>query len=445
MLTLLLLLFFNHFHLITSTATQQPNVCTKSDLFYSIHHSFNYKHISETRVFLFYDINPGEGFNLRRDVYIRLAVFMRHLRQQSGFERACLVLPPFRRLYHWKSQEIDQSLVFWNHFFDLPSLKRYAPVLDIWEYFDEIKRLNNDNHVELDYSLTLQHYENMFENGRFIDRFEVIKSKKIRVGDNIFGYKNVTAKVHHAVSYQGSVKMLYQLLDELKPNFYQPHFSVLLNHAEIVLHDVWGNREFWRARRSMRFSKILTSIADEFRLRNFNSTDESDGVLRPANWQDEKSHRSAVGGDYVCAHIRRADFVLGREKTTPSLRSVGNQVKVRLKQLDSSKIFISSDCSGSEFKTLKSYLMRHKVYRYQPESAEQKNRIKDGGMAIIDQIICSHARYFIGTYESTFTYRIYEEREIMGFPKNSTFNTFCKNDDVSDEDCEKNSVWLIVH
>lgn len=89
--------------------------------------------------------------------------------------------------------------------------------------------------------------------------------------------------------------------------------------------------------------------------------------------------------------------------------------------------------------------MRQQLYRYKPESVEQKNRIKDGGMAIIDQIICSHARHFIGTYESTFTYRIYEEREIMGFPKNSTFNTFCKNDDASGEDCEKNSVWPIVH
>ncbi len=89
--------------------------------------------------------------------------------------------------------------------------------------------------------------------------------------------------------------------------------------------------------------------------------------------------------------------------------------------------------------------MRHKVYRYRPESTKQKNQIKDGGVAIIDQIICSHAQFFVGTYESTFTYRIYEEREIMGFSKNSTFNTFCKTDDGSAENCEKNSVWLIVY
>lgn len=148
-------------------------------------------------------------------------------------------------------------------------------------------------------------------------------------------------------------------------------------------------------------------------------------------------------------------------------------------------MFISSDCNGfgnmrildlylpkllfqsmpsifTEFQNLKSYLGRMRIYRFRPESFQQKAQIMDGGIAIIDQIICSHAKYgsspkhfiknncwnfcfcrhFIGTYESTFTYRIYEEREILGFPKDATFNTFCKNDDLSN--CEKNSVWPIV-
>lgn len=347
---LLVPLFFNHFFFVASATTfQEQKICTRKDVFFSVHHSFNYNDPSETKVFLFYDINPGEGFNLRRDVYIRLAVFMNFLRQQAGYKNAYLVVPPFRRLYHWKSQEIDQALMFWNHFFDLQSLKRYTSVLDIWEYF-EIKRLqqhDNDDRINLDYSLTLHNYENMFENGKFVDRFEVIKSKQMRIVDNIFGYRNMTAKAHHKVLYQGSVKMLHKLLDQLKPKFYQPHFSVLINHAEIVLHDVWGNREYWRARRSMRFNKILTATADEYRLTRFNSTNENDGVQRPPNWEDEKPHRTAVGGDYICAHIRRSDFILGREKTTPTLRSVVNQIKVRLTELNLSQIFISSDCSGS--------------------------------------------------------------------------------------------------
>lgn len=325
----------------------QQKFCIKSDIFYSIHHSFNNKDISETKVFVLYDINPGEGFNLRRDVYIRLAVFMKFLRQQSGYEKSYLVLPPFRRLYHWKSTELQQSRIYWNHFFDLASLQTYTPVLDIWEYFDQINSLNDDHHINLDYVLTLHQYENMFENGKFIDRFEVINTQQVSGGNNIFGYENITSKAHCKVMYQGSVKLLHKLLDQLKPKFYQSHFSVMINHAEIVLHDVWGNREYWKARRSMRFSKVLVAIADEYRMKRFNSTNQSDGVQRPVNWLDEKSHRTAIGGDYLCAHIRRSDFVLGREKTTPTLRSVVNQIKVRLKEYNLNKIFISSDCSRS--------------------------------------------------------------------------------------------------
>ena len=37
---------------------------------------------------------------------------------------------------------------------------------------------------------------------------------------------------------------------------------------------------------------------------------------------------------------------------------------------------------------------------------------KDGGVAILDQIICSHAKYFMGSYESTFSFRMSSKRSI---------------------------------
>jgi peptide-O-fucosyltransferase len=45
-----------------------------------------------------------------------------------------------------------------------------------------------------------------------------------------------------------------------------------------------------------------------------------------------------------------------------------------------------------EFHDLKDYMKRYKVHRYTPESFAHKARLKDGGIAIIDQIICSHAK-----------------------------------------------------
>lgn len=38
----------------------------------------------QERRYLLYDVNPGEGFNLRRDVYMRVANTVRQLRERGG-------------------------------------------------------------------------------------------------------------------------------------------------------------------------------------------------------------------------------------------------------------------------------------------------------------------------------------------------------------------------
>lgn len=138
--------------------------------------------------------------------------------------------------------------------------------------------------------------------------------------------------------------------------------------------------------------------------------------------------------------MRRADFIYGREAQLPSLRSTANQIKRALVELGLHKVYLSSDCSGSEFHDMKAMLRGVSLYKFKPPW-EYHVQLADGGLAIIDQIICSHARWFIGTFESTFTYRIYEEREILGFPTETTFNTLCKRDDLID--CQRNSIWPI--
>lgn len=168
----------------------------------------------------------------------------------------------------------------------------------------------------------------------------------------------------------------------------------------------------------------------------------------------------------MCAHLRRRDFLSGRDRTTPTLRSAAKQISNKLKELGLRTVFISSDCTGQEFHDLRSYLMRFRVTKFVAPRDQQ--RLEPGAVAIIDQIICSKSRcvemlrilhvahecypilstlpvdsYFIGTYESTFTYRIYEEREILSFRGETTFNTFCKEPDDT-VNCTRNSVWPIV-
>lgn len=55
-------------------------------------------------------------------------------------------------------------------------------------------------------------------------------------------------------------------------------------------------------------------------------------------------------------------------------------------------------------------------------------------------IIHNFVRYFIGTRESTFTFRIQEEREMMGFRVEDTFDMLCRDQVLR---CEPGTKWKI--
>lgn len=74
---------------------------------------------------------------------------------------------------------------------------------------------------------------------------------------------------------------------------------------------------------------------------------------------------------------------------------------------------------------------------------EEKRLYGDGGVAIIDQWVSAHARHFIGTTHSTFTFRIQEDRQFLGFSKESTFNDVCgpSHNESDPHSCPKPSYW----
>jgi len=395
-----------------------------------------------SNLYVIYDVNPVEGFNLRRDVYIRMATFMRSLRKKARYKTAKLVLPPFSNMFHWRSRHLNQERVFWRHFFDLASLREFTEVLDFPEFFTELDL--DSKTLIIDEVYRLQNYDDMFENGIFVDKFELAPCKHFSEREiNYYGYYNITHRLFRCVNFQGGAKLLRKMLYKHRTIATGNRRIVLILNTETVLHDSWGTSVYWEARRSMRFSKALQQLADHFRYNFLASSPEVEQVQRPALWHEEKPYREAQGGPFIGAHLRRADFLYGREKTTPSLLSAATQLKRKLKELNLTTVFLASDCTGLEFSDLKSFMRPFRLVKFAPASRKMLTEIKDGGLAIIDQIIASHARFFIGTYESTFTFRIYEEREILGFDQSMTYNTFCKRDDLSN--CEKNSVWTIVY
>lgn len=411
-------------------------------------------------VYILYDVNISEGFNLRRDVYIRMAVFVRRLRRRKRFRNVRLVLPPWPRLYHWHSHGLAQSDLLWRNFFDLASLRRYAPVLDYDEFVAEYRMFGMPAppYVHVSQVFRLTHYEIMMEQGVFRDKYERVTADPAAQRTDACNEKSISGGPllqqrllrygrFHCVRFQGSAGFLERLLREaidedtagLEDADDMRVYAVL--SAETVLHDNWGDEHFWKARRSMRFAHYLNQVAADFRLNSLSTTDTTAGVQRPAMWELERPKRDARGGDYLCAHLRRGDFVRSREATTPTLKAAAQQIKQLLRAFNLTTVFVASDATPYELLELKELFYRFRFVHFTPESNAQRHQLKDGGVAIVDQLVCAYARHFVGTYESTFTYRIYEEREVLGFSKSSTFNTFCK---ALGGNCARNAVWPIV-
>lgn len=231
---------------------KQPLTCQYKDFFYFNFHCDNsdrpsiydngtttHNHInkctpfqrvnnSSPAIFLLYDVNSVEGFNLRRDVYIRMAVFIKSLRKQNNYANSYLVLPPFYQLYHWnlvstyryRNHNVnDDDILFWNHFFDLDSMKRYTAIIDLWEYFDIMRDcFGIQSQITIDNVFRLKHFESMFQSGKFEEKFDVQTScdrDSFRNRGQILSlYSNFSIKQTHCVEFQGSAGLLYNLLQK---------------------------------------------------------------------------------------------------------------------------------------------------------------------------------------------------------------------------------------
>ena len=295
----------------------------------------------------------------------------------------------------------------------------------------------------------LQNYAEGWTNGEFIEKMDVqdcLESPPYHKNDeNMYNghffhfHKDIQAKNMQCLSVQGTTKIMKDFIE----NVADKYETIMLDRAENLLHDYFGDAQYWSMRRSMRFATKLNEIANDFRLKHFNSEDIKDGTELPAKWESHQPKRGTPkGGPYMCAHVRRKDYVYSRRDQIPNLKSAAEQLLKKCQMHQISRVFLATDAPKDEIEKLNSFMPKEiKIVNYVPDKETFKN-IKDGGAAIVDQIICSKAKYFVGSPESTFTFRIQEEREIMGFDVDMTFDMLCPSGQF---DCRKGSVWKIVY
>ncbi|TFJ99905.1 tyrosine-protein phosphatase non-receptor type substrate 1-like [Platysternon megacephalum] len=195
---------------------------------------------SRPRTYLLYDVNPPEGFNLRRDVYIRVASLIKTLLKSEAW---VLVLPPWGRLYHWQSPDIHQVRIPWSEFFDLPSLNKNIPVIEYEQFLAE------SGGPFIDQVYVLQSYAEGWKEGTWeekiderpcIDQLMYSKDKHEYYRGWFWGYEETRGLNVSCLSVQGSASIIAPVL--LKNTSAR---SVMLDRAENLLHDHYGGRDYW--------------------------------------------------------------------------------------------------------------------------------------------------------------------------------------------------------
>nr|XP_033803177.1 GDP-fucose protein O-fucosyltransferase 2 [Geotrypetes seraphini] len=391
--------------------------------------------VAAERRYLLYDVNPPEGFNLRRDVYIRVASLLKTLLRSGDW---VLVLPPWGRLYHWQSPDIHQVRIAWSEFFDLESLNKNIPVIEYEQFLTE----SGGPFIEQVY--VLQGYAEGWKEGTWeekvderpcLDQLMYSVDKHGHYRGWFWGYEETRGLNVTCLSVQGSASVMAPaLLQNTSAK------SVMVDRAENLLHDHYGGKDYWNTRRSMVFAKHLRVVGDEFRANYLNSTDGHDRTNYSEDWTKMKVKLGiALGGPYLGVHLRRKDFIWGHRDDVPSLQGAAKKIQSLLKKHKLEKVFVATDADVTELEQLRKLIPQ--IVRFEP-TWEELELYKDGGVAIIDQWICAHARYFIGTSVSTFSFRIQEEREILGFDPHTTYNRFCGD---NEKNCEQLTHWKIAY
>nr|XP_032806999.1 GDP-fucose protein O-fucosyltransferase 2 isoform X2 [Petromyzon marinus] len=298
--------------------------------------------VARARRYLLYDVNPGEGFNLRRDVYMRVATLLQKLGKAEPW---VLVLPPWGRMYHWQSRSLSQQQqqrIPWSAFFNTPSLAAYVPVIEYEEYLKE----NGGPFIEQVFYL--QSYAEGWTEGKWEEKVDVrpcVEKPVYRLDEHgyyrgwFWGYPETRTKNVTCLSVQGMASIMVPLL--LRNTSAR---SVMLDRAENLLHDEYGQKTYWDARRSMVFARPLRAWADEFRAEHLNSTDATDKTFFQEDWRKMRVKvGTATGGPYLAAHLRRKDFLYGHSGDVPSLEAAANTLHRLMKQLKLPRVFIATD------------------------------------------------------------------------------------------------------
>lgn len=341
--------------------------------------------------YLLYKVQNGEGFNLQRDVFMRMAQVV--LFGRAVGEDRTLVLPEWTFLPHWTVHE-DSHALPWSTFFDVQSMKQVTPLIEFKEFL-ETEGPSIDLVIHLSFfEETLDDETDFFEHHEMKNcsnsELENEGFFKQEDGSYFIGFwshmNDLRARRVKCMNFEGTSERFTRITSSPEFGDYR---SILVSRAEIVLHQNYGSAQFWKIRRSMTFNHNLISIANEFVSK-----------IREAGQSFEIKTEDALlemTSQFVGVHLRRGDFARYRVNDVPSIECAVDQIIAVLEGNHMKRLFVSSDASQEEMDSLLLFLKHRSpstlVFSFRSQVSEE---LHDGEKAIIDQLVCSQSDIFIG-------------------------------------------------
>jgi len=343
---------------------------------------------------------------MRRNAFLRTAALVRAVQAKDSHEWT-IVLPPMTS-HGWTSEDYSRGFLPWEQFLDIKAMRGIHPrIIEVDEF---LKR--HPGHRIINATVLVKLCD-MAEPSCVCDIEHVphwpgvgglsrIEGKGTTNGSCLehpllFGMDNVRFPdrlvcVPDEWMEADDTRWVQVVLKQ------QPHDSVYLHDQEQM---VDRDQSFWKLRIHLRIAARLVGIARLFH------------------------RRSLKGAPFLAVHLRRGDFLQAHANIVPSLQEASSIVEREADRLGLKVVLVATDGTqgrghGAEADT--DYLRRHlrkdmQVHRYIP--SRDTNTLHVGEVALVEQVLCSEAAFFIGTQTSMFTDIILQERAVHHKPASS--------------------------
>jgi peptide-O-fucosyltransferase len=330
-------------------------------------------------IYLLYDVYYGERFNFRKSLIKRVGSTLGILEKYTDYKWV-LVLPPFRG-----SEGGGVEFSEWSEFFDMNRLKGHKENIMEWD-----KYMQQAGDV-IDVVIRKEDKETC---GQKMEKYGVRKSGEKW---DLMGRK-VTIKEFMCAPGKGQFKQLSAssrgLLDMVIEAVEGGATSVMIDDFREIS-PAHKRAPYWEWRQHLYFAEELQSEATRF--------------LAPFEKEG-----------YIAMHMRRTDFVTGHKKTYSNTEEVATLLQKLASDAGLKHVFVATDSKDDELDKITNSLDAHGItlHRYKPghygePKIDYNNPTGNLKLALVEQILCSRAKAFVGTKSSHFSKEINLERKMQ--------------------------------